>query len=84
MRNTQVIYGPLVHASGVHGWAQHSARRAAKVENFSKWPKMGTLMVGANEAYARLGPECAMGLVSSHMCPTYLLGVTQLLRFWEW
>ena len=30
------------------------------------------------------GPECAIGLVSSHMCPTYLLGVAQLLRFWEW
>ena len=40
-------------------------------------------MVGANEAHARLGPECAIGLVSSHMCPTYLLGVAQLLWFWE-
>ena len=40
--------------------------------------------LGANEAHARLGPECAIGLVSSHMRPTYLLGVTQLLRFWEW
>ena len=27
-----------------------------------------------NEAHARLGPECAIGLVSSHVCPTYLLG----------
>ena len=24
-----------------------------------------------------------IGLVSSHMRPTYLLGVAQLLRFWE-
>ena len=63
---------------------EHSARRAAKVENCSKWPKMRTLMVKANEAHARLGPECAIGLVSSHVCPTYLLGVAQLLRFWEW
>ena len=54
------------------------------MENCSKWRKMRTLMVGANEAHARLGPECAIGLVSSHMCPTYLLGVAQLLRFWEW
>ena len=23
-------------------------------------------------------------LVSSHMCPTYLLGIAQLLRYWEW
>ena len=84
IHNTHVIYGPLVHPSGVHGWAQHSARRAEKVENCSKWPKMRTLMVGANEAHARLGLECAIGLVSSYMCPTYLLGVAQLLRFWEW
>ena len=84
MHNTHVIYGPLVHASGVHGWAEHSARRAENVENCSKRPRMRTLMVGANEAHARLGPECAIGLVSTHMCPTYLLGVAQLLRFWEW
>ena len=51
------------------------------LENCSKWPKMRTLMVGANEAHARLGPEYAIGLVSSHMRPTYLLGVAQLLRF---
>ena len=38
----------------------------------------------ANEAHARLGPECAIGLVSSHMCPTYLLDVAELLRYWEW
>ena len=81
---THVIYGPLVHASGVHEGAEHGARRAENVENCSKWPKMRTLMVGANEAHARLGPECAIGLVSSHMCPTYLLGVAQLLRFREW
>ena len=81
---THVIYGPLVHASGVHEGAEHGARRAENVENCSKWPKMRTLMVGANEAHARLGPECAIELVSSHMCPTYLLGVAQLLRFREW
>ena len=81
---THVIYGALVHASGVHEVAEHGARRAENVENCSKWPKMRTLMVGANEAHARLGPECAVALVSSHMCPTYLLGVAQLLRFWEW
>ena len=40
--------------------------------------------LGQIEAHARLGPECAIGLVSSHMCPTYLLGVAQLLLFWEW
>ena len=26
----------------------------------------------------------AIGLVSSHIGPTYLLGVAQLLRYWEW
>ena len=83
VHNTHVIYGPLVHESGVHEEAEHGARRAENMENCSKWPKMRTLMVGANEAHARLGPECAIGLVSSHMCPTYLLGVAQLLRFWE-
>ena len=81
---THVIYGPLVHASVVHEGAEHGARRAENVEKCSKWPKMRTLMVGANEAHARLGPECAIGLVSSHMRPTYLLGVAQPLRFWEW
>ena len=81
---THVIYGPLVHASGVYEGADHGARRAENVENCSKWPKMRTLMGGANEAHARLGPECAIGLVSSHMRPTYLLGVAQPLRFWEW
>ena len=81
---THVIYGPLVHASGVHEVAEYGARRAENVENCSKWPKVRTLMVGANEAHAGLGPECAIGLVSSHMCPTYLLGVAQLLRFREW
>ena len=75
--NTHVIYGPLVHASCVHEGAEHGARRAENVENCSRWPKMRTLMVGANEAHARLGPECAIGLVSSHMRPTYLLGVAQ-------
>ena len=84
VHNTHVIYGPLVHESGVHEGAEHGARRAENMENCSKWPKMRTLMVGANEAHARLGPECAIGLVSSHMRPTYLLGVAQLLRFWEW
>ena len=77
IHNTHVICGPLVHASGVHEGAEHGARRAEDVENCSKWPKMRTLMVGANEAQARLGPECAIGLVSSHMRPTYLLGIAQ-------
>ena len=77
IHNTHVIYGPLVHASGVQEGAEHGARRAENVENCSKWPKMRTLMVGANEAHARLGPECAIGLVSSHMCQTYLSGVAQ-------
>ena len=81
---THVTYGPLVHASGVHEGAEHGARWAENVENCSKWLKMRTLMVGADEAHARLGPECAIGLVSSHMRPTYLLGVAQPLRFWEW
>ena len=77
IHNTHVIYGPLVHASGVHEGAEHGARRVENVEDCSKWPKMRTLMGGANEAHARLGPECAIGLVSSHMRPTYLLGVAQ-------
>ena len=81
---THVIYGPLVHASGVHEGAEHGARRAENGGNCSKWPKMRTLMVGANEAHARLGPECAIGLVSSHMHPTYLLGVAQTPPVWEW
>ena len=77
IHNTHVINGPLVHASGVHEVAEHGARRAENVEYCSKWPKMRTLMVRANEAHARLGPECAIGLVSSHMRPTYFLGVAQ-------
>ena len=60
----------------------HSGQKMSKIAQ--KWPKMRTLMVGANEAHARLGPECAIGLVSSQMFPTYLLGVAQPLRFWEW
>ena len=60
IHNTHVIYGPLVHASGVHEGAEYGARRAEKVENCSKWPKMRTLMGGAKEAHARLGPECAI------------------------
>ena len=81
---THVIYGPLVHASGVHEVAEHGARRAENVENCSKWPNMRTLMVGANEAHARLGPEGAIGLVSSHMRPTYLLGIAQTPPVGEW
>ena len=77
IHNTHVIYGPLVHASGMHEGAEHGARRAENVENCSKWPRMRTPMVGANEAHARLGPECAIGLVSSHMRRTYVLGVAQ-------
>ena len=77
LHNTHVIYRPLVHASGVHEGAEHGARRAENVENCSKCPKMRTLMGRAHEAHARLGPECAMGLVSSLMRPTYLLGVAQ-------
>ena len=64
MHNTDVIYGPLVHASGVHEVAEHGARRAANVENCPKWPKVRTLMVRANEAHARLGLECAIGIKS--------------------
>ena len=45
---THVIYGPLVHASGVHEGAEHCAQRAENVKNCSKWQKMRTLMVGAN------------------------------------
>ena len=78
IHNTHIKYGPLVHPSGVHEGAEHGARRAENVGNCSKWPKMCTLMGGANEAHARLGPECAIGLVSSHMRPTYLLGVAQI------
>ena len=60
----------------------HGGQKMWKIAQI--WRKMRTLMVGANEAHARLGPECAIGLVSSHMRPTYLLGVAQILRFWEW
>ena len=42
------ICGPLIHVSGVHGGAEHSARRAENIGNGRKWPKMCTLMVGAN------------------------------------
>ena len=77
IHNTHIIYGPLVHVSGVYDWAEHGARGAENVGNWSKWPKMRTLMSGANEAHARPGPECAIGLVSSHMGPTYPLGVAQ-------
>ena len=77
IHNTHFIYGPLVHASGVYKGADHGARRAENMRNCSKWPIMCTLMGWANEAHARLRPECAIGLVSSHMRPTYLLGVAQ-------
>ena len=68
----------------MHEVAEHGAGRTENMENCSKWLKMRTLMVGANEAHARFGPECAIGLVSSHMRPTYHLGVAQPLRFSEW
>ena len=84
VHNTHVIYGPLAHESGMHEVAEHGARRAENMDNCSKWPKKRTLMVGANEVHAGLGPECAIGLVSSHMRPTYLFGVAHLLLFWEW
>ena len=47
------------------------------IENGRKWPKMHRFMVGANGAHVRLGQGCALELVSSPMCPTYLLGVAQ-------
>ena len=46
VHNTHVIYGPLVHESGVHEVGEDVARRAENMENCSKWPKMRTLMVG--------------------------------------
>ena len=76
--------GPCLRRARGGCTAEHGARRAENGENCSKWQKMRTLMVAANEAHARLGPECAIGLVSSHMRPTYLLGVAQPLRVWEW
>ena len=36
---------------------------------------MRLLMGGANGAHVRLGPGCALELVSSSMCPTYVLGI---------
>ena len=46
IHNTHVIYGPLVHASGVHEGAEHGARRAENVENCSKWRKCAHSLVG--------------------------------------
>ena len=69
--------GPLVHASGVHGGVEHSARRAKNIENGIKWPKLGTFMVGTNGAHVQLGPVCALESVSSPMCATYLVGFAQ-------
>ena len=81
IHNTHVISGPLVHASGVHEGVEHGARRKENVENCSKWPKMCTLMGGANEAHARLGPECAIGLVSSlFFARRHILGPVKTVR----
>ena len=77
VHKVQTIFGPLVHASGVHGGAEHSARRAKNIKNGNKWPNMRTVMAWANGAYVRLGLECALESVFSPMCPPYLLGVTQ-------
>ena len=41
------------------GGAEHSARRAKNIGNGRILPKARTLMVGANRAHVRLGPECA-------------------------
>ena len=51
---------PLVHVSGVHRGAEHSAHWAKDIGNGRKWPKMDTLMVGASGAHVRLGPGCAL------------------------
>ena len=84
IHNTHVIYGPLVHASGVHEGAEHGARPAENVKNCSKRPKMRTLMGAANEAHARLGPECAIGLVSV-ICVQHIFWASpKPLQFWEW
>ena len=77
MHKLHTICGPLVHASGVHGGAEHSARRAENIENGRKWPKMRTLMVVPNLAHVRVGSGCAAELEPSGMCPTYHLGVNQ-------
>ena len=51
MHKLQTIYDPLVHALGVHGGAEHSARRANNMEKGKEWPNMRTLMVEANGAH---------------------------------
>ena len=75
MHKPHTIYSPLVPASGVPGMAQHGAGWGKNMENGRKWPKMRKLMVRANRLHVRLGPGHALELVSSPLCPTYLLGV---------
>ena len=77
MQKQHTIYGPLVHATGVHGVGEHSARRVPNMKNGQKYPKMRTIMVEANVAHVRLGPQYVLNLDSSPMCPTYLLDVDQ-------
>ena len=77
MHKLHTIFGSLVHVFGVPGGTEHSARRAKNIENSKKWPKLHTLMVGANGAHVRLGPGYALELEPSPMCPTYLLRVAQ-------
>ena len=72
MHKQHTIYGPLVHATGVHGGAEHGARRVKNIKNGKKWPKMRTPVVGANRVHVRLGPGHALELVSSPMYRTYL------------
>ena len=77
MHKPHTAYCPLVPASGVYGGAEHGARWAKNMEIGRKWPKMRTLMVGANRMNVRIGLRHALELVSSPMCPTYPLGVAQ-------
>ena len=71
------IFRPLVHASAVHGGAEHSTWRAKDIENGQKQPKMRTFMVGANGVHIQLGPGHALELGPSPLCPSYLSDVHQ-------
>ena len=82
LHRVHIICGPLVNASVAHGGAEHSARRAENIRNGRKWRKMRTLMVGTNGAHVRLGPGCALELVSTPLCPTYVSLKPPWI--WEW
>ena len=67
----------MVHVSGVHGGAEHSAGWVENIEKCSKLPKMRTFMAGANGVLVRLRPDYARDLEATPMCPTNPLGVDE-------